>query len=70
VADASASTASTGASIRGYTYDFGEPGSKVGPQSEQSAGHTYKSAGTYTVSLTIIDTTGATDRTSQTVTVS
>jgi PKD repeat protein len=68
-ADGSGSAPSIGASITGYTFDFGEPGSRVGPLAATSIAHTYRTAGTYTVTLTITDTTGATSQASQQVTV-
>jgi PKD repeat protein len=66
-ANASGSTDTTGVAITAYTFNFGD-GTTVGPQTSQTAGHTYTLAGTYTVSLTVTDTTGATATQTQTVT--
>ena len=41
-------------SRRAYTFDFGD-GTVVGPQSGATAQHTYQSAGTFTVKVTVTD---------------
>jgi PKD repeat protein len=55
----------TGGSITGYTWDFGDGGSS----SSANPSHTYSSAGTYTVKLTVQDSAGLTNSQTQTVTV-
>lgn len=62
--DASGSTAS--AAITGYAWDFGDGGSGTGVKPN----HTYASAGTYTVKLTVTDANGSTATVSHAVTVS
>lgn len=62
--DGSGSTDPDG-SITGYAWDFGDGGSGTG----STATHTYGAAGTYTVTLTVTDDMGATDTSSQSVTV-
>ena len=65
-ADASGST--TGSSpISSYSFDFGD-GTTVGPQSSATASHTYQSAGTYKVTVTVTDGNNLTSTASQTVT--
>jgi parallel beta-helix repeat protein len=56
-ADASASSDAEGP-IASYTFDFGDGSPIVGPQTGATAGHTYTSAGTYTVTLTVRDSAG------------
>jgi PKD repeat protein len=51
--------------ITGWSWDFGDGNTSTA----QNPSHTYTSAGTYDVSLTVIDDGGATDGTSQSVTV-
>ena len=63
--DASASVDPDG-SIVSYFWSFGEAGATA---TGQVVGHTYNSANTYTVSLTVTDEDGNTDTISQTVTV-
>jgi len=67
-ADASGSTDSDPTPIASYTFNFGD-GTVVGPQAGSTAGHTYTSAGTYTVTLTVRDTIGQASSSSATVTV-
>ena len=64
-ADASASTAGS-SPISSYSFDFGD-GTTVGPQSGATANHTYQSAGTYKVTVTVTDGNGLTSTASQTV---
>jgi len=59
-----ASTVSTG-SIASWAWDFGDTKSST----SQSPSHTYTSAGTYTVKLTVTTNNGCTDNISKTVTV-
>jgi parallel beta-helix repeat protein len=67
-ADASASTAGS-SPISSYSFDFGD-GATVGPQSGVTAKHTYQSAGTYQVTVTVTDGNNLTSTASQTMTVS
>ena len=60
--DASASSDPDG-SISSYSWDFGDGSSGSGV----NATHTYAQAGSFTVTLTVMDNDGATDSTSQTV---
>ncbi len=62
--DGSGSTDPDG-SVVSYQWDFGDGGKASG--AKQS--HTYASAGTYTVGLTVTDDAGATDRATRSVTV-
>jgi parallel beta-helix repeat protein len=66
-ADASASTPGT-APISSYSFDFGD-GTKIGPQQDAVATHTYTAAGTHTVTVTVTDVNGLTAKTTQSVTV-
>jgi PKD repeat protein len=52
-------------SVTSYEWDFGDGTTATG----QSTSHSYSSSGTYTVTLTVTDNEGATDTTSQTVSV-
>jgi PKD repeat protein len=63
--DASASTADAGASIVSYAWDFGDGDTAQGP----TASHTYATAGTYLVRLTVTDSLGQGDTATGTVTV-
>jgi parallel beta-helix repeat protein len=56
-ADASGSTDTDQTPIESYKFDFGD-GTVTGAQSSPTAGHTYQSAGTYTVKVTVKDTAG------------
>jgi parallel beta-helix repeat protein len=56
-ADASGSTGN-GNSIVSYTFDFGDGSSAVGPQASPTATHTYTTPGSYTVSVTVVDSAG------------
>lgn len=66
-ANASASTAGS-APIATYTFSFGD-GTTAGPQAGATAGHTYQAAGSYSVTVTVTDTSGLTSRATQAVTV-
>jgi PKD repeat protein len=66
-ADASASTDNDATPISSYRFDFGD-GTVVGPQAAATATHTYASAGTYTVRLTVTDTAGLASSVTQQVT--
>lgn len=65
VAFTDSSTDSDG-TITSRSWDFGDGGSST----STNPSHTYSSAGTYTVSLTVTDNDGKTDSTNQSVTVS
>ena len=57
-ADASASTDGDATPIASYSFDFGDGSAVVGPQATPTASHTYTTAGTYTVRVTVTDTAG------------
>lgn len=63
-ADASASADSDG-TVTGYEWAWGDDSTGAGPTGQ----HTYEAAGTYSISLTVIDNNGATDTTTRSVTV-
>jgi parallel beta-helix repeat protein len=65
-ADASGSTAGS-SPISSYSFDFGD-GTTVGPQTGATANHTYQSAGTYNVTVTVTDGNNMTSTASQSVT--
>jgi pseudomonalisin len=56
----------SGGTINAYSWTFGDGGTST----SASPSHTYTAAGTYTVTLKVTDNTGATNSTSQSVTVS
>ena len=64
-ANASASRAGS-YPIASYTFDFGD-GTTVGPQSGPTAGHTYPTAGTFVITVTVTDTAGQTSTATATV---
>ncbi|MEU7003437.1 PKD domain-containing protein [Nonomuraea sp. NPDC046570] len=64
-ANASASTPGD-APISTYTFDFGD-GTIVGPQAGSSASHTYTTAGSYTLTVTVTDQDGLTDIAAKTI---
>lgn len=64
-ANASGSTAGS-SPISSYSFDFGD-GTTVGPQSGATANHTYPSAGTFKVTVTVTDGNSLTSTASQTV---
>lgn len=66
-ADASGSTAGS-SPISSYSFNFGD-GTTVGPQSGATANHTYRSAGSYTVTVTATDANNLTSQASKSVTV-
>ena len=66
-ADASASSDPQSQSLR-YAFDFGD-GSAPVVQDTATAQHTYTTAGTYVAQVTVTDTAGLSDATTQTVTV-
>jgi RHS repeat-associated protein len=55
--------------ISSYTFSFGD-GTTVGPQAGATAAHTYAGAGTYTVTLTVKDSSGGSVTTTVSVTAS
>jgi PKD repeat protein len=57
-ADASASTDTDATPIASYKFDFGDQSPAVGPQAGATATHTYTSAGTFRVTVTVKDTAG------------
>jgi parallel beta-helix repeat protein len=59
-ADASQSSDTDRTGIAGYTFDFGDGTAPVGPQSQPTATHVYKTTGTVTVKVTVRDTAGLT----------
>ena len=61
-ADGSASEAGKGAKIATYDFSFGD-GTSSGPQADATVEHTYKSARTYTVTLTVTNSVGRTNKT-------
>lgn len=61
--DGSASSASDGASLT-YEWDWGD---ETAPGSGATAGHTYAEAGRYDVTLTVTDSLGSSQRTTQSV---
>jgi PKD repeat protein len=64
--DATASSGgASGAAIAGYAWSFGDGATAIGT----TASHAYTSPGTYTVKLTVTDTTGAAASTTQLLTV-
>jgi parallel beta-helix repeat protein len=67
-ADASASSAGSNP-IASYSFDFGD-GTTVGPQSSATAPHTFQNPGSYTVTVTVTDTKGLSQKAGAIVTVS
>ena len=74
--DASASRPSPGATIERYDWDFGETGARFQCPGDSSCGdqnrtfvYRYTRAGSYTINLTIRDSTGQTATTTQTIAV-
>jgi len=63
--NSSGTTTSNGATIVSYQWDFGDGGTSASP----NPGHTYNSAATFTVTLTVTDSLGRVGRGTTTVTV-
>jgi parallel beta-helix repeat protein len=70
IADGSGSTDADGTPIASYRFDFGDGTPVVGPQAGATAGHTYASAGAFTVTMTVTDTGGLSSSATRQVTVS
>jgi PKD repeat protein len=68
-ADSSGSTDGDTTPIATYQFDFGD-GTVVGPAGASAAPHTYATAGSYTITVTVVDTAGLSSIASATVTVS
>jgi parallel beta-helix repeat protein len=66
LANASASTDTDGTPIATYRFDFGD-GSIVGPQAGPTASHTYTTAKTFKVTVTVTDTAGLSSTATQMV---
>ena len=64
--DGSASSSSVASTISDWAWDFGDGNTGSG----SSTTHSYSSAGTYTIKLTITDSRGVKQSSTQTVTVS
>jgi subtilisin family serine protease len=65
--DGSASYDPNGKVIKSYTWNFGDAGSASNTATTAQASHTYLRAGTYTVSLTVVDAANLTNTTTSTV---
>jgi PKD repeat protein len=65
-ADASGSTEGSNP-ISTYTFAWGDGSANTGPQAGPTAGHTYASAGIYTVTVTVTDSSGVTSTATATV---
>jgi len=63
--NAADSVATPGATISSYSWDFGDPAG--GTDSGQTTTHKYSSTGTFTVRLTVTDSTGRSNTTTKTV---
>jgi PKD repeat protein len=68
-ADASASSDTDATPIASYTFDFGD-GTVVGPQSGATAKHTYPGAGSFSVTVTVVDSGAFSSSATSTVAVS
>ncbi len=68
-ADASGSKAGTDP-ISTYSFAWGDGSANTGPQAGSTAGHTYATAGNYTVIVTVTDSSGLTSTATATVAVS
>jgi PKD repeat protein len=68
-ADSSGSTDGDATPIATYQFDFGD-GTVVGAAGGSTATHTYATVGSYTITLTVVDTAGLSSTASATVTVS
>jgi PKD repeat protein len=67
--DGTASYDPNGKAIKSYSWNFGDPTSASNTASTAQASHTYLRAGSYTVSLTVVDAANLSSTTSSTVTI-
>jgi parallel beta-helix repeat protein len=67
-ADASSSTDPQAQALT-YTFDFGDGSAMVGPQASALANHTYATAGSYDVTVTVRNTSGLTSTATRAVTI-
>jgi len=65
--DGTASFDPNGKAIKSYAWNFGDAGSASNTATTSQASHTYLRAGTYTVSLTVVDAANLTSTTTSTV---
>ena len=65
--DGTASYDPNGKAIKSYAWNFGDPGSASNTATTAQASHTYMRAGSYTVSLTVVDAANLTSTTTSNV---
>jgi PKD repeat protein len=66
-ADASKSSDADTSPISTYRFEFGDGSPAIGPQDRPTASHTYVDIGTYTVTVTVVDTAGESSTAAATV---